>query len=241
MSRKSCSTKWGLLIYRYTFCCEAMMGTNNTHVKGDNLSQSVTAWNIYWPPMPTTENFNKCINSFTMIVPTCLGIFIDNFYCNLTNTKSCVQQILAKRYPDALHLALYPVFCGVGPGHCSVGSLLISACVRPIQGRLPYLFMLHNPKHWFWLQLSTDPGSPCSSVPHHSPMAERCFNWEDVWCHSVISSYSITVANGYRFMMQDFLLKQTDLPWMTNHFFWVLVLYKYTVDILMHETVKVFV
>ena len=76
---KSCSSKGGLLIYiDNRFDYEVKMNLNTyehwegqiIHITGGGLSQPVIIGNIYRPPRPSTENYNKFINEFSTVIST---------------------------------------------------------------------------------------------------------------------------------------------------------------------------
>ena len=76
---KSCSSKGGLLIYiDKRFDYEVKMNLNTyehwegqiIQITGGGLSQPVIIGNIYRPPRPSTENYNKFINEFSTVLST---------------------------------------------------------------------------------------------------------------------------------------------------------------------------
>ena len=76
---KSCSSKGGLLIYiDNRFDYEVKMNLNTyehwegqiIQITGGGLSQPVIIGNIYRPPRPSMENYNKFINEFSTVIST---------------------------------------------------------------------------------------------------------------------------------------------------------------------------
>ena len=76
---KSCSSKGGLLIYiDKRFDYEVKMNLNTyehwegqiIQITGGGLSQPVIIGNIYRPPRPSKENYNKFINEFSTVIST---------------------------------------------------------------------------------------------------------------------------------------------------------------------------